>query len=78
MAEDEKKEIDPMFIEKLHKCMLVVYNWGHWSLLLPEVLKHFDLKIYKDFELYQVFIIFMLNWFKYFDQKSDNFLSKHV
>ena len=28
MSEDEKKEIDPMFIEDLVKCVSVVYNWG--------------------------------------------------
>ena len=28
MSEDEKKEIDPMFIEVLVKCVSVVYNWG--------------------------------------------------
>ena len=33
VSEDEKKEIDPRFIEELRKCVLVVYNMG--------VLKHF-------------------------------------
>ena len=33
VSEDVKKEIDPMFIEELEKCALVVYKWG--------VLKHF-------------------------------------
>ena len=28
MSEDEKKEIDPMFIEELQKYALVVYNMG--------------------------------------------------
>ena len=39
----KKKKIDPMFIEVLLKCESVVYNMG--------VLKHFELTIYKDFEL---------------------------
>ena len=46
--------------------------WWYWNILPPGVLKHFEPKIYKDFELYQVF---MLNWFKYFEvfwpKKSD-------
>ena len=33
VSEDEKKEMDPMFIEELKKCVSVVYNW--------EVLTHF-------------------------------------
>ena len=33
MSEDEKKEIDPMFIEELQKCVSVLYNMG--------ILKHF-------------------------------------
>ena len=37
------KKIDPMFIEVLLKGESVVYNM--------EVLKHFELTIYKDFEL---------------------------
>ena len=42
--------------------------------LLSEVLNQFELKTYKDFELYQVFC--MLNGFRYLHQKSGNFLSK--
>ena len=44
--------------------------------ILPlEVLKDFASKIYKDFELYQVFTynFFMLNWFKYSEQKIRQF-----
>ena len=33
VSEEEKKEIDPMFIQGLWKCVLAVYNW--------EVLAHF-------------------------------------
>ena len=28
MSEDEKKEIDSMFIEELKKCVLVEYSWA--------------------------------------------------
>ena len=58
--------------------MPVIYDMGYWNILPLEILKHFEPKIYKDFELYQVFlcITFMLNWLKYFDQKSDNFYPK--
>ena len=33
MSEDEKKEIDPMFIEELWKCVSVVYKMGYWEIL---------------------------------------------
>ena len=33
VSEDEKKEIDPIFIEELKKCVWIVY--------LTEILKHF-------------------------------------
>ena len=29
VSEDEKKEIDPMFFEKLYKSLSVVYKWGY-------------------------------------------------
>ena len=54
VLEDEKKEIDPIFIEKLLKYLSVVYNW---SILPLELLNYFESKIYKDFELYKVFFI---------------------
>ena len=38
--------------------------WRYWKILPPGLLKNFESKIYKDFELYQVF---MQNWFKYFE-----------
>ena len=60
MSEDEKKELDPMFIEELQKCVSVVYRLG--------VLKHFASWCTESyFELYQVF---MLNLFKCFDRKN--------
>ena len=60
MSEDEKKELDPMFIEELQKCVSVAYKLG--------VLRHFASWCTESyFELYQVF---MLNLFKYFDRKN--------
>ena len=47
--------------------------------ILPlEVLKHFASKIYKDFELYQVFMynFFMLNYLNILSKKSGNFNPK--
>ena len=60
MSEDEKKELDPMFIEELQKCVSVAYKLG--------VLRHFASWCTESyFELYQVL---MLNLFKYFDRKN--------
>ena len=55
--------------------MLHLTSWytigGYQDILPLDVLKYFE----ADFEPYQVF---MLNWFKYFDQKIRQFLSKNV
>ena len=58
MSEDEekKKKIELIFTEELQKCVPVVYDMGYWNILPLEILKHFEPKIYKDFELYQLFM----------------------
>ena len=52
VSEDEKKEIDPIFIEELKKCVWIEYLTEILKHLLLEELKHFVLKTYKGFELY--------------------------
>ena len=40
MSEDEKKEIDPSFIQDLQKCLSLVYKLGVLKQLRLEVLSH--------------------------------------
>ena len=70
VSEDEKKEVDLMFIEELQKRASVEYNGEYWNILPREVLKHFKFKFIKILNHN-----FMINWFKYFDLKNRQFLS---
>ena len=61
-----------------------VLAWGYWSILSPEVLKHFEPKIFKHCELYQVYILNCFQYFETFWPKTQtrkfvhNFLSQNV
>ena len=61
MSEDEKKQIQCL----LKSCRSVCQQytiWWYGNIFLLELLKHFEPRIYKDFELYQVFMHnFVLN-----------------
>ena len=83
VSEDKKKEIKLIFTEGLYKSVRRQYmKCGYWNILPLEVLKHFEPKIYKDFELYQVFMYnFYAKLIKIFWQlfwKIRKFLSKNV
>ena len=78
VSEDEKKEIDPIFIKDLWKCTSLVYIYietfcllRYWNILSSTFIKILNYII-------SLWIIFILNWSKYFDKKSDNILSKTV
>ena len=51
VSKDEKKEIDPIFLEKLQRYVLVVYNMGALKHFFPWVIEIFWVQIYRDFEL---------------------------
>ena len=42
MSDNEKKEIDPMFLEELDKCVLVGYTGGYWHILGQKIVYEFS------------------------------------
>ena len=79
MSEEEKKEVEPIFIEKFKMYVCSVQYGGietfcllrYWNILSSKFIKILNY-------VKSLCIIFMINWLKYFDQKSANFLSKNV